>query len=111
MSQGGREQIVPFTTSSRSPTAQRKAAELLSTTGALVLGVGIGLILPVVGSAIGWLTIALGIVSHGWGMYAKNQVEAQAAEELPWWHRLLYWGCWLGLAALAVYLVAQFVRA
>ena len=74
---------MPFTTSSRSPTAQRKAAELLSTTGALVLGVGIGLILPVVGSAIGWLTIALGIVSHGWGMYAKNQVEAQAAEELP----------------------------
>ena len=98
-------------TSSRNPAAQRKAAELLSTTGALVLGVGIGLILPVAGSVIAWLTIALGIVSHGWGMYAKNQIEAQAAEVFPWWHRLLYWGCWLSLAALVAYLVAQFMRA
>ncbi len=111
MSPGGREQIVPFATLSRSAAAQRKAAELLSTTGALVLGVGIGLILPAVGSAIAWLTIALGIVSHGWEMYAKNQIEAQAAEVFPWWHRLLYWGCWFSLAGLAVYLVAQFMRA
>ena len=97
--------------SSTDTVARRKAAELLSTTGALVLGVGVGLILPVAGSAIAWLTIALGIVSHGWGMYAKNRIEAQASEVLPWWHRFLYWGCWLSLAALAVYLVVQFARA
>ncbi len=91
-------------------TAQRKAAELLSTTGALVLGVGIGLILPVAGSAIAWLTIALGIASHGWGMYERRRLDLQAGAMLPWWFQLLYWLCWIGLAALVVYFAAQFIR-
>jgi hypothetical protein len=84
--------------------SRRKAAELLSTTGALVLGVGIGLALPAVGSAIAWLIIALGIISHGWGMYAKNSAEVQSGDVFPWWHGALYWGCWIALAALAAYL-------
>ena len=97
-------------TSSTDAVARRKAAELLSTTGALVLGVGIGLILPVAGNAIAWLTIALGIVSHGWGMYERHRLDLQTGAALPGWASLLYWLCWIGLAALAVYFAAQFIR-
>lgn len=96
-------------TSSMDAGARRKAAELLSTTGALVLGVGIGLMLPVAGSAIALLTIALGILSHGWGMYERHRLDLQSGAMLPWWANLLYWLCWIGLAALAVYFAVQFI--
>ncbi len=100
---------MPFVTLSRNPAAQLKAAELLSTTGALVLGVGIGLLVPALGTTIAWLTIALGILSHGWGMYERHRLDLQAGAVLPWWARLLYWLCWIGLAALAVYFAAQLI--
>jgi hypothetical protein len=76
----------------------------------LVLGVGIGLLVPAVGIAIAWLAIALGVLSHGWGMYERHRLDLQAGAALPWWARLLYWLCWIGLAALAVYFAAQFIR-
>ena len=97
-------------TPSTDAVARRKAAELLSTTGALVLGVGIGLLVPAVGTAIAWLAIALGVLSHGWGMYERHRLDLQAGAALPWWAPLLYWLCWIGLAALAVYFAAQFIR-
>ena len=97
-------------TSSMNAAARRKAADLLSTTGALVLGVGIGLLVPAFGAAIAWFAIALGVLSHGWGMYERHRLDLQAGAMLPWWVRLLYWLCWIGLAALAVYFAAQFIR-
>ena len=97
-------------TLSKDATARRKAAELLSTTGALVLGVGIGLLVPTVGTAIAWLAVVLGVLSHSWGMYERHRLDLQAGVALPWWARLLYWLCWIGLAALAVYFAAQFIR-
>jgi hypothetical protein len=99
-----------FALSNSGIAARRKAAELLSTTGALVLGVGIGLLLPAAGAPFAWVAVILGILSHGWGMYEKNRIEALAGEEPRWWHRVLYWGCWAALAALVIYLVAQLVR-
>lgn len=89
---------------------RRKAAELLSATGAIALGIGIGLALPAVGMATASLLIAIGILSHGWGMYEKNRIETMGTEMLPRWHGLLYWGCWLGLAALAIYIAALLLR-
>lgn len=99
-----------ITASSTNAAARRKAAELLSTTGALVLGVGIGLLVPAVGTVVAWLAIALGVLSHGWGMYERHRLDLQGGTVLPWWASLLYWLCWIGLAALAVYFAAQFIR-
>ncbi len=89
---------------------RRKAAELLSATGAIALGIGIGLVLPAVGIATASLVIAIGILSRGWGMYEKNRIETLETEMLPRWHSLLYWGCWVGLAALAIYIAALLLR-
>lgn len=43
----------------------RKAAELLSATGAIMLGVGIGLAQSAIGGATALLLIAIGILGHG----------------------------------------------
>ena len=80
--------------------ARLKSAELLSATGALVLGVGLGAALSTyIGSAAVPLLVA-GIASHGWGMLQKHRLEATAAYAPAWWETALYWVCWAALAVL-----------
>lgn len=82
--------------------ARLKSAELLSTTGALVLGVGLGAALSTyVGRAAVPLLVA-GIASHGWGMLQKHRLEAGASYAPAWWEAALYWLCWIAMAALAL---------
>jgi hypothetical protein len=89
---------------------RRKAAEILSATGAIALGMGIGFALPAVDSTTASLLISIGILSHGWGMYEKNRIETVGTGTIPCWHSLLYWGCWIGLVVLAVYVAILFLR-
>lgn len=80
--------------------ARLKSAELLSATGALVLGVGLGAALSsYIGSAAVPLLVA-GIASHGWGMLQKHRLEATADYAPAWWEMALYWVCWAALAVL-----------
>jgi hypothetical protein len=79
-----------------------RLAELTSSTGALVLGVGLGaqtgdrlrtLILPLV---------LVGAAALGWGVYDRRQIGRKEGELDVWW--AAYAGCWglLGLLGLAV---------
>jgi hypothetical protein len=80
--------------------ARLKSAELLSATGALVLGVGLGATLSTyIGKAAVPLLVA-GIVSHGWGMLQKHRLEAKADYVPARWELALYWICWGALAVL-----------
>ena len=86
----------------RDHKARLKSAELLSATGALVLGVGLGAALSAyIGSAAIPLLVA-GIASHGWGMLQKHRLEAKADYAPAWWEVALYWVCWAALAVLLV---------
>lgn len=77
-----------------------KSAELLSATGALVLGVGMGAALSTyIGSAAVPLLVA-GIAAHGWGMLQKDRLEAKEDYAPALWEAALYWVCWAALAAL-----------
>jgi hypothetical protein len=87
---------------------RRKAAELLSTVGALVIGIGVGLWLPAVGAPLAAATLVVGVVSHALGMYEKNRIETQAGEAVPEWSRALYWLCWAALAAVVAWLALDF---
>ena len=42
---------------------------------------------------------------HAWGMFDKHRLDAGMGERRVWWAFLLYWGCWLALVALIVYIV------
>jgi hypothetical protein len=48
-----------------------------------------------------------GVAAHGFGMWDKHRLEAQAHVESSSWIVALYWVCWLLLAAVVVLL---FVR-
>ena len=82
--------------------ARLKSAELLSATGALVLGVGLGAALSAYIGGAAVLLLVGGIVSHGWGMLQKHRLEARADYAPAPWETALYWACWTGLAVLLV---------
>lgn len=85
-----------------------KAAELASGLGAVVLGSGLALVLPV------WLRqyavplLVVGAVVHGVGMTLKYRLEAHARQPL-WWKHALFRGCWACLAGLGLWIAATAV--
>lgn len=87
----------------RASIDRQKLAELTSATGALIVGIGIGIYLagPLGGLAL-WFVI-VGIVLHGWGMFDRHRELVAATATPPLWWRALYALCWVGLAALFVY--------
>jgi len=86
---------------------RQKLAELTSTTGALLLGIGIGVYLagPLGELAIWFVT--LGFLLHGWGMFDRHRALIAATERPPLWWRALYAACWAGLVALVAYAIVH----
>jgi hypothetical protein len=79
-----------------------KGAELASGLGAIVLGAGLALLMPVL-QGYAWLLLAAGVLVHGAGMTLKHRLES-GQRPLLWWERVLYWFCWICLAALGAWL-------
>ena len=86
----------------RGQLAQLKHAEFLSTVGALVLGVGIGVIAASTLSTVAFPLLLVGIVSHGWGMLQKHRLQTLGEGVAAWWDTALYWVCWLAMGTLLV---------
>ena len=82
-----------------------RLANLSSSLGAGVLGLGIGVLAAGYLSGLGSPILGAGILLHGWGMADKRRLEAKGGAPRQWWSTLLYWICWVCLAALAVYVV------
>jgi Cu+-exporting ATPase len=73
-----------------------KGAELASGLGAIVLGAGLGLLVPRLLQDYELPLLLVGLVVHGAGMTLKYRFKS-AAGEPPWWERWLFWGCWTSL--------------
>lgn len=84
-----------------------KQLDLLGGLGAGVLGAGLALLFA------NWLepyavpALLVGIVAHGWAMFAKGRLERQEQVEQPKWASIAQWACWLLLAGLFVYVAVQ----
>jgi hypothetical protein len=83
-----------------------KRAELLSSFGAGVLGMGIGLWLANVLAGYAIPILLLGLISHSLGMFQKHQLEQGRYVRIVWVESV-YWLCWLALAVLLVYIVIR----
>lgn len=71
--------------------ARLKSADLLSSTGALVLGVGLGALLADYLGRAAVPVLVAGVVSHGWGMLHKHRLEQNADDAPPaWWETAFY---------------------
>lgn len=82
-----------------------KRAELTSGTGALILGIGLGALVPRTVGAYAVPILVVGILLHGWGMLDKHRLEGRQAIERVWWVELLYWLCWASLFILVAYIL------
>jgi hypothetical protein len=85
-----------------------KLAELSSSVGAGILGVGIGALLSTWLRALSVPILLIGLLMHAWGMADKHRLEEAARR--PGWSTALYWVCWIGLAGLVVAVVARSLR-
>ncbi|SRR3972149_7881961 len=77
------------------------------TTGAIILGVGVGArFFSYLGNYY-YLLILIGIVIHGLGMY---QLHRRARFPNKEWHsfaNILYWACWIIVIASILYIIFQ----
>ena len=83
-------------------TARLRLAELTSSVGALVLGIGLGALLGGALTGLGLPLLVTGALVHSWGMFDKHRLEQRAGAPDAGWHTVTYWGCWLLLAFVAL---------
>jgi hypothetical protein len=77
-----------------------RLAQLASSTGAGVLGFGLGAVAARWVGALAVPTVVVGILLHAMGMFSQHRLEAAAEQPDPWWSAALYWFCWIALALL-----------
>ena len=80
-----------------------RRAEVLSTTGAVVLGAGLGLLFSRWLSAFASALFVAGACVHGYGMYARHRLDTSRNVLRARWEEPVYWLCWLLLAGLLAY--------
>lgn len=81
-----------------------KRAELLGSAGAVVLGAGVGLLFARFLIPYTIPLLITGLLTHAWGMFDKHRLEKASAGVRLWWEESLYWGCWIALLILAIYI-------
>ena len=83
-----------------------RLAELTSSLGAGVLGVGIGVLAATYLARVALPLLIVGLVLHAWGMTDKHWIEARTGVTDVWWSTALYWICWVLLGGLVIYVFA-----
>lgn len=77
---------------------QASKARLLSAVGALVTGIGAGLLLPRTAQAIAALLLLAGIMAHTVGMFGAHRADRAAGYPPAAWETAAYWFCWVLIA-------------
>ena len=88
-------------------TRRLRLAELTSSVGAGVLGLGLGIVAREYLARAGWPLLVLGLVVHAWGMMDKRRLEARMGAPDVWWSTVLYWTCWVLLGSMLVYVLVE----
>jgi hypothetical protein len=84
-----------------------KYVQLAGSTGAGVLGAGLGALFAQWAAPYAVPLILLGVVMHGWGMLEGRRLDAAA--ETPLWSKALHWLCWIILGILIVWIGLGFL--
>ncbi|HRH40824.1 MAG TPA: hypothetical protein PKY82_04205 [Pyrinomonadaceae bacterium] len=88
-----------------------KRAEFLSGVGAVVLGIGLGVLLSNFLKIYAWSVLITGLVMHALGMFMQHKFENQSSTVRLWWAEILYWLCWAILLGIIIYVVTNYLRA
>lgn len=87
--------------------AQAKRADLAASTGALVAGIAIGLVVGDPPPAFAAALFVAGAGLHASGMSTKHRLERDAGVRPPIWATALTAVCWIALAAVSAILVVR----
>jgi hypothetical protein len=89
------------------PSGRVKAAELLAGVGAVVLGMGLGLLFREFLGSFTLPIMVVGGLAHAWGMFAKHRLEQSKPAIRVWWTEAAYWVCWAALICLVIYVAVM----
>lgn len=92
---------VPVNVAERRHRTRLKRAELVSSTGAGVLGAGLGALAAAYVGRYAVVLVLVGAVLHAWGMRERHRLEREGGAERVWWFEALYWSCWIALLVVA----------
>ena len=80
-----------------------RKAEILSITGAAILGAGLALIAEQWLSPVAIPLLILGVLAHGLGMFQRRRLEKHAGVARSAWEGPAYWLCWIVLGGILLY--------
>ena len=80
-----------------------RKAEILSVTGAAILGAGLALLLERWLSPVGVPLLVLGVLTHGFAMFQRRRLEGRAGVARATWEGPAYWLCWIALGGTLLY--------
>lgn len=95
----------------RRQRARLKRAELVSATGAAVLGAGVGALIAAYVGRYAAVLVIVGTTLHAWGMRERHRLEREDGVERVWWYEALYWSCWIALLVVAGLIVTRMIGA
>ena len=87
-------------------TEQRARLELLGGVGAGILGAGVALVFRHVLAPLAVPLLLVGLVAHALGMWGKHRLDASGSTASPGWTVWAYWGCWVLIAGLVIYIAS-----
>jgi hypothetical protein len=79
------------------------ASVLLSTIGAGVAGIGIGVLAAGFLAVAGVPILAVGLAAHLVGMIGQRRVQSAQLYRPVLWEQLAYWGCWAAISLLVLF--------
>ena len=89
---------------------QRAASATLSTFGAGMAGLGIGILAAGPLGSLAWPILVCGVAVHLVGMVGARRVATAVGYEPAIWEKVAYWLCWiviLGLGVIVLWRVFQ----
>lgn len=86
-------------------SSRLKFAELISSLGAGVMGIGFGAIFSEYLKPFSVMILIIGLLSHAVGMFDKHKIENNNEVFQPAWAIFLYWSCWVGIIGSIIYLI------
>lgn len=88
-----------------------KRAELVSSTGAGILGAGLGALAAAYLGRYAVVLVIAGTVLHAWGMHERHRIEREGGGDHVWWFEVLYWSCWIALLVVSGLIVKRMLGA
>lgn len=78
------------------------AATLLSTVGAGVAGIGLGIFVAGFLRSVAIPILVIGLAAHLVGMAGRRRIQSAQLYRPAAWEQWAYWGCWAAIAGLAL---------